>query len=206
VSVVGVLVSGSGSNLQSLLDAARDGDLGAPVGLVLSNKPGVLALERARRAGVPAEVVPHGNFPSREAFDARLVERLRAHAVDTVVLAGFLRVVTAVLLDAFPGRVVNIHPSLLPAFPGMNAQAQALAHGVKVTGCTAHLVDAGLDSGPILVQRAVAVLPDDSVDSLRDRILAEEHRCLPEAVAALVAGRVALEGRRARVLPVAPRP
>jgi phosphoribosylglycinamide formyltransferase-1 len=203
VSVVGVLVSGNGSNLQSLLDASRDGRLGAPVGFVLSNKPGVLALERARRAGVPSEALSHREFPSREAFDARVVERLSAHGVDTVVLAGFLRVVTRVLLDAFPQRVVNIHPSLLPAFPGLDAQAQALAHGVKVTGCTVHLVDTGLDSGPILAQRAVAVLPDDTVDTLRDRILAEEHRILPEMVAALVAGRVRLEGRRVTVLPVA---
>ncbi len=198
---VAVLVSGSGTNLQALLDADSAGTLGARVALVISNKPGVGALDRATRAGVAARVVSHRDFPDRESFDAALVELIRASGSSIVVLAGFMRLVTPVLLRAFPGRVVNVHPSLLPAFPGTDAQAQAAAHGVKVSGCTVHLVDEGLDSGPILVQRAVAVLPDDDADALRARILREEHQALPEAVRALAQGRVVLDGRLARILP-----
>ena len=196
---IAVLVSGSGPNLQALLDADAAGSLGAKVTLVISNKDGVPALDRARRAGVEAVVLSHKGFADREAYDRALVDRIRAAGCQIVVLAGFMRLVTRVLLEAFPERVVNIHPSLLPAFPGVDAQAQALAHGVKVTGCTVHLVDLGTDSGPILVQRAVAVHDDDDVERLRERILAEEHRALPEAVRALAEGRVVLEGRRTRI-------
>jgi phosphoribosylglycinamide formyltransferase 1 len=197
---IAVLVSGSGTNLQALLDAAAAGTLGAEIALVVSNREGVAALDRARTAGVPAEVLRHGDFADRATYDRALVERIRNAGASIVVLAGFMRIVTEVLLDAFAGHVVNIHPSLLPAFPGVDAQAQALAHGVKVSGCTAHLVDRGVDSGPILVQRAVPVLDDDDVDRLRARILTEEHRALPEAVRALAEGRVVVEGRRARIV------
>jgi phosphoribosylglycinamide formyltransferase-1 len=198
---VAVLVSGSGTNLQALLDADAAGVLGARVVLVVSNKPGVGALDRAARAGVDHVVISHRGFPDRESFDAAVVERIRRAGASIVVLAGFMRLVTPVMLRAFAGRVVNVHPSLLPAFPGVDAQAQAWSHGVKVSGCTVHLVDEGLDSGPILVQRAVPVLAEDDVRSLRERILAEEHRALPEAVRALAEGRVVVEGRRARILP-----
>lgn len=195
---VAVLVSGGGTNLQALLDARDAGTLGADVVLVVSNKPGVGALDRAAKHDVPAEVIPHQGFPSREAFDAALLAALRARDVDLVVLAGFMRIVTRVLLDAFPGRVINVHPALLPSFPGVDAQAQALAYGVRVTGATVHFVDAGVDTGPILAQAPVPVLDDDTVETLRARILREEHRLLVGAVHAVATGRARVEGRRVR--------
>jgi phosphoribosylglycinamide formyltransferase-1 len=179
---LGVLVSGSGTNLQAILDAVAEGRLDARVHVVVSNKPGVPALDRAQRAGVPAVVVPHRDFSSREEFDRKLVEVLRAAGVKLVVLAGFMRVLTPVFLQAFAGRVINIHPSLLPAFPGVGAQGQALAHGVKVTGCTVHYVDAGVDTGPIIAQRAVPVLDGDTVESLTARLLEQEHALMVEAL------------------------
>lgn len=196
---LGVLVSGGGSNLQVLLDGCAAGSLDARVGLVLSNKPGVGALERAARAGVPSLVLSHKDFPTREAFDAKVVEALRAHGAELVVLAGFMRLVTPVLLDAFPDRVLNIHPALLPAFPGVDGQGQALAYGVRVAGATVHLVDAGMDTGPILLQGVVPVLEEDTHDTLQKRILAMEHRLLPLAVQCFAQGRVTREGRRVRV-------
>jgi phosphoribosylglycinamide formyltransferase-1 len=192
-----VLVSGGGTNLQALLDA-RD-DLGAELRVVVSNRADAFALERARRAGVEAMCLSHKDFATREDFDRALRDALLARGVELVVLAGFMRVLTPVFLDAFPDRVINVHPALLPAFPGVDAQAQALAHGVKVTGCTVHLVDAGVDTGPILAQAAVPVRDDDTVETLRARILVEEHRLLPAAVRDVAAGRVTREGRRARV-------
>jgi phosphoribosylglycinamide formyltransferase-1 len=196
VLTLGVLVSGSGTNLQAILDAVRARALDARIAVVISNKPGVGALDRAARAGVVTEVIAHKAFASREAFDAEVVARLRSHGVDLVVLAGFMRVVTSVLLDAFPHRVVNIHPSLLPAFPGVDAQGQALSAGVKITGCTVHFVDNGTDTGPVIAQAAVPVLDDDSHDTLRDRILAMEHRIFPAALQWIAEGRVRVEGRR----------
>lgn len=205
---VGVLVSGRGSNLGAVLDACASGALRAKVGVVISNKPGVLALERAAAAGVPTRTLPHGGFPSREAFDAEVVAALRGAGVELVVLAGFMRVVTPVLLDAFPDRVLNVHPALLPAFPGLHAQAQALAYGVRVSGCTVHLVDAGVDTGPIVLQRVVPVLDGDDEAALSARILAEEHLALVEAVGLFAERRVAVvrdAGARPRVR-VAPSP
>jgi phosphoribosylglycinamide formyltransferase-1 len=196
---LGVLVSGSGTNLQAVLDAVAAGTLDARVRVVVSNKQGAFALERAARAGVPTVVLSHKGYASREAFDAAVVSALRAHGVDTVVLAGFMRIVTPVLLGAFPSRVVNIHPSLLPAFPGVDAQAQALAHGARITGCTVHLVDAGIDTGPIVAQAAVPVLEGDTVDALRDRVLAMEHRLLPAVLQWMSEGRVHVDGRSVRV-------
>lgn len=179
---IGVLVSGSGTNLQAILDAVRDGDLRAQVALVLSNKPGVKALERASSAGVPTVVLSHKDFANREAFDAEVVRELRARDVDLVVLAGFMRIVTATLLDAFPDRVVNIHPSLLPSFPGVDAQGQALRAGVAIAGCTVHLVDGGMDTGAILAQAAIPVFATDDEERLRVRILAQEHRLFPQVL------------------------
>lgn len=193
---VGVLVSGSGTNLQALLDAQADGSLMATVAVVLSNKPDVAALGRAAAHEVPTAVISHKDFATREAFDGALVAALRAHGVELVVLAGFMRLVTRVLLDAFPERVLNVHPSLLPAFPGVDAQAQALAYGAKLTGCTVHFVDAGMDTGPIVAQTAVAVLDDDTVDALKARVLREEHRLLVSAVNAVATGRARVVGRR----------
>ncbi len=197
--VLGVLVSGSGTNLGALLDAVRDGRLHAKIALVVSNVATAKGLERAREAGVKTVVIDHKVHPSREAFDAAVVEALRASGVTCVVLAGFMRIVTRVLLDAFPDRVLNIHPALLPAFPGTHAQAQAIAYGVKVSGCTVHLVDAGTDTGPILAQSVVPVLDGDDETALRDRILAKEHALLPSVLQWLAEGRV-------EIVPPAPRP
>jgi phosphoribosylglycinamide formyltransferase-1 len=197
---LGVLVSGSGSNLGAILAAIEAGHLDARVRVVVSNKADVKALDRARAAGVPALTLPHRDHPSREAYDAALVEALRAHGASWVVLAGFMRIVTPTLLGAFPDRVINIHPALLPAFPGVDAQRQALEYGAKVTGCTVHFVDAGVDTGPILGQRAIAVREDDDRDCLAARLLVEEHRLLVDALGWIAAGRVRLDatpsGRR----------
>ncbi|MBX3187450.1 MAG: phosphoribosylglycinamide formyltransferase [Labilithrix sp.] len=201
--VLGVLVSGSGTNLQALLDAVKAGRLSAKIGVVVSNVATAKGLDRARAAGVPAVVVDHKAFADRAAFDAAVVEVLRAHGATCVVLAGFMRLVTPVLLDAFPHRVVNIHPALLPAFPGVHGPAQALAYGVRVAGCTVHLVDAGMDTGPILAQATVPVLDDDDEASLAARILEKEHELLPQVVQWIAEGRVEVapggEGKRPRV-------
>ena len=201
--VLGVLVSGSGTNLQAVVDAVASGTLRATIGVVVSNVASAKALERARAAGIPTAVVDHKAYPDRESFDTAVVEVLRAHGVGCVVLAGFMRIITPVLIDAFPHRVVNIHPALLPAFPGIHAQAQALAYGVRVTGCTVHLVDAGMDTGPILAQATVPVLDGDDEASLRDRILVKEHELLPEVLQWLADDRVEVvtgtEGVRTRV-------
>jgi phosphoribosylglycinamide formyltransferase-1 len=202
-----VLVSGRGSNLQAILDAVASGRLEARLRLVLSNKPGVQALARAERAGVPTRVLSHRDFATREAFDAALVEVLRAAGAEWIVLAGFMRVLTDRFLSAFPGRVVNIHPSLLPAFPGVRSQQQALDYGVKVSGCSVHFVDSGTDTGPIIGQRAVPVLDGDDEAMLSARILEQEHLLLVEVLRALAEGRVVVEPapqggrRRVRVLP-----
>ena len=188
--VLGVLVSGSGTNLQAVIDAVASGRLRAKIGVVLSNVATAKALDRARAAGIATVVLDHKAHASREAFDAAVVEVLRSHGVSCVVLAGFMRIITATLLDAFPQRVVNIHPSLLPAFPGVHAQAQALKYGVRVSGCTVHLVDGGTDTGPILAQATVPVLDGDTEDTLRDRILVKEHELLPEVLQWIADGRV----------------
>jgi phosphoribosylglycinamide formyltransferase-1 len=191
---LGVLVSGTGTNLQAILDAVDQRRLDADVRVVISNKPDVLALERARASGVPAVTLSHKAYATREAFDAALVGELRQHGVEWVVLAGFMRILTRTMLEGFKNRIVNIHPSLLPAFPGVDAQAQALAYGVKVAGCTVHLVDEGTDTGPILMQRAVPVLDTDDVAALRARILEQEHAALVETLRAISRGRLVLAG------------
>lgn len=192
---VGVLVSGRGSNLQALLDAARRGELGGEIAVVVSNVESAAALDRARRAGIPAVFRDHRG-QKREAYDAELVEILRRHQVDLVCLAGFMRLLSPVFVRAFRGRTVNIHPALLPAFPGLHAQRQALEHGVKLSGATVHLVDEGLDAGPIVAQEAVAVLSSDTEETLAARILEAEHRLYPRAVRLLLEGRCRVEGRR----------
>jgi phosphoribosylglycinamide formyltransferase-1 len=199
---LGVLVSGAGTNLEAILAATAEGRLASKVAVVVSNKAGVLALERAEKAGVPTRVVPHGNYATREEFDQALAVALREAGVDWVVLAGFMRLITKTMLDAFPNRIVNIHPSLLPAFPGVDAQKQAFDYGVKVSGCTVHLVDGGTDTGPVIAQRAVLVLDGDDSESLRKRILREEHAVLVEVLAAIEEGRVEVvpvAGARTRV-------
>ena len=201
-SRVVVLVSGGGTNLQSLLDAERAGTLGdATVVGVVSNRPGVRALERAEAAGVPTRVLDHRAFADRAAFDAALRAEVEALGADLVVLAGFMRVLTEGFLAGFVDRVINIHPSLLPAFPGVRGPAQALQYGVKISGCTVHFVDAGLDTGAVIAQAAVPVRDDDTDETLAARILVEEHRLLPAAVADLAAGRLRREGRRVHRVP-----
>lgn len=187
---LGVLVSGSGTNLQAILDAVAAGRLRAKIAVVISNVATAKALDRAKGANVPTVVVDHKAFTGREAFDAALVETLRAHQVDCVVLAGFMRLVTPVLLGAFPNRVVNIHPALLPAFPGVHAQRQALEYGARVTGCTVHFVDAGMDTGPIIAQSTVPVLDGDDEAALVARLLEKEHALLPEVLQWIADGRV----------------
>jgi phosphoribosylglycinamide formyltransferase-1 len=194
---LGVLVSGNGTNLQAILDAVGRGALDARVRLVISNQPDAFALERARKAGVPAVSISHKAYATREAFDEAMLASLREHGVEWVVLAGFMRVLTPGFLRAWGGRVINIHPALLPSFPGVNAVRQAISHGVKVTGCTVHFVDDGVDSGKIIAQRAVPVLDGDDEASLGARVHAAEHELFVSVLADIAAGRVA-PGRSAR--------
>ncbi len=199
---IAVLASGEGTNVQALLDAAAAGALGpAQIVVVGSNRPGARALDRARAAGVAAVAVDHRGFADRGDFEAALLAALAPHAPEAVVLAGFMRVLTPRFLAAFPGCVVNTHPALLPAFPGGHAIEEALAAGVKVTGCTVHFVDAGVDQGPIIAQRAVAVYGGDDAASVRARIQHEEHVLLPAVVRALAEGRISCEGRKVVVAP-----
>jgi phosphoribosylglycinamide formyltransferase-1 len=187
---LGVLISGRGSNLGAILAAVEAGTLPARVALCVSNRPDAAGLARAAAAGVPTCVVPHGAYPDRASFDAALVAALREAGVSVVVLAGFMRLLTPVFLDAFPDRVVNIHPALLPAFPGVDAQALALAYGARVTGCTVHLVDAGTDTGPVIAQAAVPILEGDDREALAARILPREHELLVRALQWIAAGKV----------------
>lgn len=193
---LGVLISGRGSNLQALIDAIASGRLDASIGVVISNRKDAGGLERARAAGIESMVLSHRDFGSRNDYDRALARELRGHGVALVCLAGFMRLVGSELIDAFPSRILNIHPSLLPAFPGLDAQQQAVDHGVKVSGVTVHLVTAELDGGPIVIQRAIPVMPGDTAESLADRILEEEHRAYPEAVQLILDGGWHLEGRR----------
>ena len=194
--VVAVLVSGSGSNLQAIIDASERGEIPCRVGVVVSNKADAFGLVRARNHGIPTEVVDHRAFESREAFDARLVEVIRSSGAELVCLAGFMRVVTPVFLRAFPHRILNIHPALLPSFPGTHGPRQALQYGVRFSGCTVHFLDEGVDTGPVVVQAVVPVYEDDTEESLAARILKEEHRIYPMAIRLFFEGRLELSGRR----------
>ena len=197
-NTVGVLISGRGTNLQALIDAAAEGRLGGRIAVVVSNVAGAPGLERARGAGIPAFFRDHRGR-GREEHDRDVAALLREHEVDLVCLAGYMRLLSAPFIREFAGRVLNVHPSLLPAFPGLEAQRQALEHGVKVSGATVHLVDERLDSGPIVLQEAVPVLPGDRVEDLAARILEAEHRIYPRAVRAMLEGRCRVEGRRVTV-------
>ncbi len=194
--IIGVLISGRGSNLQALIDAVADGRLDASIAVVISNKPGVEGLRRAEAAGIETLVLDHRAFASRADYDAELARLLESRGVAVVCLAGFMRLVSAPLLEAFPDAILNIHPSLLPAFPGIDAQAQALAHGVRVSGATVHLVRGELDAGPIVLQGAVDVLDADTPERLSARILEVEHRLYPDAVGIVLDGGWRIEGRR----------
>ncbi len=203
---IGVLASGSGTNLQALLDACAGGRIDGRVEIVVSNVPGAGALERAAKAGVHAALRPSKGL-DRATYDRDLVALLQEHRIDLVCLAGYMRLVTAPFLAAFgptPGsrgcpRLMNIHPGLLPSFPGLHAQRQALAHGTRIAGCTVHFVDQGTDTGPIIVQAAVPILPGDTEESLSRRILEQEHRLYPQAVQWFAQGRLSLDGRAVRV-------
>jgi phosphoribosylglycinamide formyltransferase 1 len=197
---VGVLASGRGTDFQSLVDARKRGELDVDLAVLVCNVPGAPVLDRAKRAGVPAVVIDHRPFVTdREAFEREVVKALKEKRVDLVVFAGFMRLVSTYFIGQFPLRILNIHPSLLPAFPGAHAHRDALAAGVKVSGCTIHIVDASVDGGPIVLQKAVPVLDDDTEETLAARILEQEHIFLPLAVRLFAEGRVKVEGRRVRI-------
>jgi phosphoribosylglycinamide formyltransferase 1 len=200
-SRVGVLISGRGSNLQALIHAGAQRALGGELALVISNKANAAGLDHARAAGLETLVLDHRSFASRDDYDSELARILRARGVSLVCLAGFMRLIGPSLLSAFPNAILNVHPSLLPAFPGVDAQRQALEHGVKVSGATVHLVTGELDGGPIVLQSAVPVRDDDTVDLLSARILIEEHRIYPDAVRIILDRQWRLAGRRLRLQP-----
>jgi len=200
---IGVLASGGGSNLQAIIDRCRDGSIAAEIAVVIANNPDAGALERARCGAIPARCINHRDYPGREAFDAALVAALREAGVELVVLAGFMRIITRVMLDAFPQRIINIHPALLPAFPGLHVQQQALDYGARFSGCTVHFVDGGVDTGPIIIQAVVPVLPGDTAETLSARILEQEHRIYPRAVQLIAEGRVQVAGRTVMIDPPA---
>ncbi|KLK88265.1 phosphoribosylglycinamide formyltransferase [Methanoculleus sediminis] len=196
---IAFLASGRGSNFQAVIDAIAAGTIpGICVGLVTDN-PGAYAIERAKSAGIPVTVVDYARFPAKAAYEEALLSAMRACRADLFVLAGYMRILGFGIVREFSGRMMNIHPALLPAFSGLHAQRQAIEYGVKVAGCTVHLVDEGMDTGPIVVQRCVPVLPDDDETTLADRILAEEHEALPLAVKLFCEGRLEADGRRVRV-------
>ena len=198
--ILGVLCSGRGTNLQSILAAVESGDISAPVGVVLTDKPDAKALERAEKAGIPHFCVDRKQYADKQTFEEALVEKLRAHGVTLVILAGFMRILSPYFVHAFPGRILNIHPSLLPSFGGAHAHRDVLAYGVKVSGCTIHFVDEGMDSGPIVLQTAVPVLDGDDEDTLAARVLEQEHKLYPKAIALFLDGKLKIEGRKVRIL------
>jgi len=201
VKRLGILLSGRGSNFEAIADQVAAGRIPAEIAVVISNRPEARGLDVASRRGLKAVCIPSRGL-DREAYDRLLIQELEADRVDLVCLAGFMRLLSASFVRAFPQRVLNIHPSLLPAFPGLDAQKQALDHGVKISGCTVHLVDEFLDAGPIILQAAVPVLDQDTVESLSARILAEEHRIYAEAIQIMLSGNFRIEGRR--VVEIAP--
>lgn len=196
-----VLVSGSGTNLQAIIDGISQGQLAAEIVTVISSRADAYALIRAKRAGIPHKVLQPQDYPDREAYDSALAQHLRDAKVDLVVLAGFMRILSPGFVSQFEGRIINLHPSLLPSFPGLHAQRQALEYGVKITGCTVHFVDKGLDSGPIIIQRAVPVMEDDTEESLTQRIRREEHIALIQAIDLFAQGRLTVQGRRVIIAP-----
>jgi len=192
---LGILLSGRGSNFEAIAHNVLDGKLPCEIGLVFSNKPEAAGLRLARELGLPQAAIASAGM-ERTAFDAQVAELLKEHCIDWVCLAGYMRLLSSNFVSQFTGRILNIHPSLLPAFPGLDAQYQALAHGTKITGCTVHFVDENLDNGPILLQAAVPILDNDSVESLSSRILVEEHKIYSEAIAWVLRGDYRIDGRR----------
>ncbi len=198
---IGILISGRGSNMEAILRATEEGRIPAVVAVVISNEPDAPGVDRAREHGVEALVLDHREAPDREEQDRRIVAALEDRRVDLVCLAGYMKLLTPVFLKAYPGRILNVHPALLPAFPGLNVQKKALEYGVRFSGATVHFVDQGVDTGPIVLQAAVPVEQDDTPQILADRILKEEHRIYPEAVRLFFQDRLRVEGRRVRILP-----
>lgn len=194
--VLAVLVSGNGSNLQSIIHSIESGELNARIACVISNNPDAYALTRAKLHGIPSVILENSAFKNRREFDAALVEILQSHAVELVVLAGYMRILSDVMVTAYPNAIMNIHPALLPSFPGLHAQQQAIAYGVKFSGCTVHFVDCGTDTGPIILQAIVPVTQNDTEETLSTRIQREEHRVFPEAIKLFVDGKLTVNGRR----------
>ncbi|MDP3113075.1 MAG: phosphoribosylglycinamide formyltransferase [Thermodesulfovibrionales bacterium] len=195
----GVLASGRGSNFQAIIDAIEKGNLKASIELLITDNPSAFAIERARKHNIKYLFINPREFAAKDVFFSRIADELKAKGVELVILAGFMRIVRKPLIAAFPGRIMNIHPALLPAFPGLHGQKQALDYGVKISGCTVHFVDEGMDTGPVIIQAAVPVLPDDTEDTLSERILGFEHRIYPEAVRLFAEGRIEIDGRKVKI-------
>ena len=198
---LGVLVSGSGTNLQAIIDRIESGDIRAEIACVISNKADAYAVVRATRHGIPVVVHENSKFPERSSYDAATVDILRNYAVDLVILAGYMRILTDVMVSAFPHAIMNIHPALLPAFPGLHAQQQALDYGVRYSGCTVHFVDQGTDTGPIILQSVVPVEQDDTEETLSSKIQKAEHQTFAQAIKLFVEGKIQVIGRKVRILP-----
>ena len=198
--IAGVLASGRGSNFQSILDKISSGELSLQIGVVIADKADAYVLQRAAAAGIPAVVILRQDYSSKEAFEQALIECLQAHKVELLVLAGFMRILSSQVIRAFPEKIINIHPSLLPSFPGLQAQKQAIDYGAKYSGCTVHFVDEGMDSGPIIMQAIVEVAEDDNEASLAAKILEKEHEILPRVLQLSVQGKIAVQGRQVKIL------
>jgi phosphoribosylglycinamide formyltransferase-1 len=196
---LGVLISGNGSNLQSIIDHIEKGSLKAIIKIVISNNPEAYGITRAKKHGIPVVVLKNGNFKNKEDFDLELIRILKNNSVDLIILAGFMRIITPTLLKAFSHKIMNIHPALLPSFPGIHGQKQALEYGVKLSGCTVHFVDEGVDTGPIIMQKAVQVFDDDTEETLAARILKEEHRIYPRAIQLFAEGNIEIKGRKVHI-------
>lgn len=193
---IGVLVSGSGSNLQSIIDRIEQGALSAQIAVVVCNNPQAFAVERCKKHNVPLALISHKDYPDRIAFDLKMAEILKGHGVELVVMAGFMRVLSPEFLSEFPLKIINIHPALLPSFPGLHGQKQAFDYGVKFSGCTVHFADSGVDTGPIIIQAVVPVFDDDTEESMSARILKEEHRIYPQAIQLYAEGKLEIRGRK----------
>jgi phosphoribosylglycinamide formyltransferase-1 len=196
---IAVLASGRGSNFQAVIDAIQEGKIPATCAALITDNPKAYAIERAKQAKIPVTVIDFASFPSRDKYERALLFAMQQVNADLFILAGYMRIVGAGIVRSFPGKMMNIHPALLPAFPGLHAQRQAVDHGVKVSGCTVHFVDESLDGGPIILQRCVSVLEDDDEDSLAERILHHEHECYPEAIQLFCEERLEIVGRRVRI-------
>ncbi len=196
---LGILISGRGSNLQAIIDACEKGEIPARVAVVISNNPEAAGLERAKQHNIPAVVIDHRKFKDKNTYELEIIKTLEQHQVNLVCLAGYMRIVGEVLLERYRGKMINIHPSLLPSFPGLHAQRQALEHGVLITGCTVHFVDAGCDTGPIIIQSAVPILEKDTEETLAERILQQEHLIYPQAIKLIAEDKLKIEGRSVKI-------